>query len=389
MPDKTQKNSRNKKKVVATIGRFMPIHNGHKSFLVKLAREYDKIVVMIGSAYEGESIRYCITATEREKMLAAIFKAEGIPESKVVILPMEDKPTFEEWLDDVLEICNKYNVTHFCTGNQEDILDVLDKKGIKLNMDFINPEADSTFPYHATDIRNMIINGEYNKLESLIPNETKPILFRYTFKEILAASENRGISFVKGRQTVDLILMVRDINDGNIYVLLGRRPYNKKDFPGAFALPGGSIRKYETAINAAIRNFFVETGIKISMIDNSLEPAIVKISNVPNTNLEQLHMVGIYGSRDESLNGSRGGSSQCFALLVEDDINKFKDAISPTAGLKNVKFYCLNTIDRQYIKINGSEYVKLAFQHADMLQKAIWMLNANPKLDGREVSNNT
>ena len=371
----------NKKKVVATIGRFMPIHNGHKNFLVKLAREYDRVIVMIGSAYEGESIRYCITATEREKMISAIFKAEGISKNKVVILPMEDKPTFEEWLDDVLEICNKYKVTHFCTGNQEDILDVLDKKGIKLNMDFINPEADTTFPYHATDIRNMIISGEYDKLENLIPNETKPILFRYTFKEILAASENRGISFVKGRQTVDLILMVKDINDGNIYVLLGRRPHNKKDFPGALALPGGSIRKYETAINAAIRNFFVETGIKIYMIDNSLEPAIVRFSNVPNTNLEQLHMVGIYGSHDESLNGSRGGSSQCFALLVEDDINKFKNIISPTAGLKNVQFYCLNKIDSRYIKINGSEYVKLAFQHADMLQKAMWMLNATPKLD--------
>ena len=377
---KTKKHC-SKKKVVATIGRFMPIHNGHKNFLVKLAKEYDRLIVMIGSAYEGESIRYCITATEREKMISAIFKAEGIPENKVVILPMEDKPTFEEWLDDVLEICNKYNVTHFCTGNQEDILDVLDKKGIKLNMDFINPEADTTFPYHATDIRNMIISGEYDKLEKLIPNETKPILFRYTFKEILAASENRGISFVKGRQTVDLILMVKDINDGNIYVLLGRRPNNKKDFPGALALPGGSIRKYETAINAAIRNFFVETGIKIYMIDNSLEPAIVKFSNVPNTNLEQLHMVGIYGSHDERLNGSRGGSSQCFALLVEDDINKFKNIISPIAGLKNVKFYCLNKIDSQYIKINGTEYVKLAFQHADMLQKAMWMLNATPKLD--------
>lgn len=377
---KTKKHC-SKKKVVATIGRFMPIHNGHKNFLVKLAKEYDRLIVMIGSAYEGESIRYCITATEREKMISAIFKAEGIPENKVVILPMEDKPTFEEWLDDVLEICNKYNVTHFCTGNQEDILDVLDKKGIKLNMDSINPEADTTFPYHATDIRNMIISGEYDKLEKLIPNETKPILFRYTFKEILAASENRGISFVKGRQTVDLILMVKDINDGNIYVLLGRRPNNKKDFPGALALPGGSIRKYETAINAAIRNFFVETGIKIYMIDNSLEPAIVKFSNVPNTNLEQLHMVGIYGSHDERLNGSRGGSSQCFALLVEDDINKFKNIISPIAGLKNVKFYCLNKIDSQYIKINGTEYVKLAFQHADMLQKAMWMLNATPKLD--------
>ena len=101
--------TKNHKKIVATIGRWMPIHNGHKAFLTRLAKEFDKIVVMIGSAYEGESIRYCITATEREKMIRAIFKAEGIPEKKFVIIPMEDKPTFEEWLDN--------------SFNQRDILD--------------------------------------------------------------------------------------------------------------------------------------------------------------------------------------------------------------------------------------------------------------------------
>ena len=44
----------------------------------------------------------------------------------------------------------------------------------------------------------MIIKGEYEKLEGLIPEERKPILFRYTFKEILAASQKRGIHFMYG-----------------------------------------------------------------------------------------------------------------------------------------------------------------------------------------------
>ena len=167
-----------KKKVVATIGRWMPVHNGHKAFLVKMAKEYDKIIVMVGSAYEGESIRYCITATEREKMIRAIFKTEEIPENKFEIVPMEDKPTFESWLEDVLTVCKKYKVTHFCTGNQEDILGVLKQKGITLDMELINPEEGSDFPYHATDIRNMIIQGDYMTLEKLIPNEPNPILFR-------------------------------------------------------------------------------------------------------------------------------------------------------------------------------------------------------------------
>lgn len=117
-----------KNKVVAVIGRWMPIHEGHKRFLM----------------------------------------------------------------------CKKFEVTHFCTGNKEDILDVLDSRGEDLGMEFINPEQDSDFPYHATDIRNMIIKGEYEKLEGLIPEEIKPILFRYTFKEILAASQKRGIHFMYG-----------------------------------------------------------------------------------------------------------------------------------------------------------------------------------------------
>ena len=361
-----------KNKVVAVIGRWMPIHEGHKRFLIRLAKsdQYDKVVVMIGSCYEGGDPRYCITATEREKMLRAIFKRECVPEERFVFVPVPDVPTFEEWIQNVLEVCKKFHVTHFCTGNREDILDVLESKGETFGMEFINPEEDSDFPYHATDIRNMIIHGEYEKLEGLIPEEIKPILFRYTFKEILAASKKRGIHFIEGRQTVDMILLVKNINDGKIYVLLGKRPKDKKDFPGALALPGGGIQLFETAIHAAVRKFYDETGLQIEIIDNSLEPAIVRFKGLKENSLEQMHIVGIYGTEDEKLNGTRGGSSQCFATFIEGDLEEYKRLINPHRGLTDVKFYDIERISKK----------SLAYQQKDMLKKAINMLEAYPDL---------
>ena len=186
----------------------------------------------------------------------------------------------------------------------------------------------------------------------------------------MAASQNKGIRFVKGRQTVDMILLVRDSKNGKVHVLLGNRPSNKKDFRGNLALPGGPIRKYETAIHAAIHNFKNETNLKIAMQDNSLEPAIVKFENVPETTLAQMHMVGIYGTDDKSLNGTQGGSSQCFGILVEENLEKFEKQIQSSKGLKNVRFYDIQQL----------EDTQLAFQHNDMLRKAIWMLKATPDL---------
>lgn len=360
------------KKRVAAIGRWMPIHNGHKAFLVNLAKseEYEKLIIMIGSCYAGGDIRYCITATEREKMLRAIMRRENVPDKKYEIVPVPDMSTFDEWIMNVLEVCKKHKVTHFCTGNKEDILDVLESRNEPLNMELINPEENTEFPYHATDIRNMIISGEYEKLQELIPEETKPILFRYTFKEILAASQNRGLNFIEGRQTVDMILLLRDINDGKVYVLLGNRPENKKDFPGALALPGGGINLFETASNAAIRKFYDETGIKIQMLDNALEPAIVKFKDIPNSSLQQMCMIGIYGTEDKALNGTKGGSSQCFAILAEGDLEEYKKILRQSHGLKNVKFY---TVEDVLTKT-------LAYQHNDMLKKAINALEAYPNL---------
>ena len=87
--------------------------------------------------------------------------------------------------------------------------------------------------------------------------------------------------------------------------------------------------------------------MEIEVIDNSLEPAIIRFHGLENNNLEQMHMVGIYGTEDEKLNGTRGGSSQCFAILVEGDIEEYKKLINPHRGLTNVKFYDIEKISKK------------------------------------------
>lgn len=358
------------KGIVAAIGRWMPIHNGHKEFLIKLANEYEKIIVIIGSCYENGTKRNCIPSIEREKMIHAIFKREKISKEKYEIVQVPDVDTFEEWIKDIKEVCKIHGVTHFCTGNKEDILNILERSGEKLEFKIINPEEKSNFPYHSTDIRNLITEGKYEEVQKLIPDEINPILYGNAFKEIIAASKKRGIEFEKGRQCVDVILLIKNINDGKMYVLLGKRSMEKEDFPGYLALPGGGINKFETPVNAAIREFKEETGIGITMLDNSLEPAIIRFGNGLGSNIERMHIVGIYSSKDKNIAGTKGGSSQCFGIFIEDELEKYKKQLDPKDDLEMPDFY----------EVNEAIESGLAYQHEAMIKKALSMFEAYPDL---------
>lgn len=366
------KNVTNQPKIVAFPARLMPLHNGHKEVLLGLLRDFDKVVIVLGSVFETGTERNCILASEREKSVHAVFKRAGISNKKYKILNLADQHNFEKWLDKITRLCKKRGVTHFCTGNKEEILDVLEQRGEKLEFEIVNPEDYTDFAYHATDVREMIIEGKYEELCQLIPGETMPVLFRNPFREILAASQKRGINFVPGRQTVDLVFLLKNITDGKIYVLLGKRSMEKEDFPGYLALPGGGIDEDEgeTPYDAIEREVFEETGLELEMIDNSMEPAIVRFKNVSNSNLEQMFIVGLYGSKDEKLSGTKGGSSQCFGVFIEDQLDKYKEHLNPTGDLTNVELY----------EVNEAMSKQLAYQHQAMLKKAVQMFNAYPDL---------
>ena len=330
-------------KTVLAIGRWMPIHLGHKKFLVNLAKQFDKLVIAIGSCYENGTARNCIPAAEREKLLRKILKTEGIPDEKVEIIPVEDRETFEEWIDDVLKICRTFNVTHFCTGNKEDILNVLNEKGIVLDLEMINPEDGSDFPYHATDIRNAIINGETHRLDDMIPSEIKELVMKNLAKEIIASNNGNGKKFIPGRQTVDTVFLVRNSSNNNIYILMGTRNSSKTDFPDTDAIPGGGIEQFESPFCAVTRTFFAETGIKMNIVDNSDEPAIITIDNISDKP-EKLNFTGIYASPDKRINGTLGGGSQCFSVLIDGDIDRIAAILNSTHDLENLRFTDINHI---------------------------------------------
>lgn len=343
---------------VFAIGRWMPIHLGHKEFLVKLARQYDRLVIGIGSCYENGTPRNCIPAVEREKLLRRMLASEGI--TNAIILPVQDRPTFREWIDDVCCICERYSVTHFCTGNKEDILDVLEREGLRLDVEMINPETDSSFPYHATDIRNAILHKEWERLETMIPAEIKPMVMNQVAREIEAAARGEGQEFIPGRQTVDLAFTVHSPTSGKNYALIGRRDLTKLDFPGAWAIPGGGIEEFESPIEAAIRVFRAETGLGMTLTDNTGEPATVRL-HLPCEPSAELHFIGIYASPDERINGTRGGGSQCFAMHIESEPETLIPLLCSTHDMEELVF----------VDVDIVHSLTLAFDQKRMLLDAL------------------
>ncbi|MBO5934833.1 MAG: NUDIX domain-containing protein [Clostridia bacterium] len=362
-----------RKKTVLAIGRWMPIHLGHKQFLINLAKEFDTVIVGIGSCYENGTLRNCIPATEREKLLRTIFRKEGHSNFEIVHVP--DRPSFEEWFNDIVELCKSYHVTHFCTGNKEDILDVMKEKNLQLDVELINPEDTSNFPYHATDIRNAILNKEFEKLDSMIPAEIKEPVLNQVAKEIRMANEGKGQEFIPGRQTVDMVFIVNDQSKGNRYLLIGKRNESKIDFPGYYAIPGGGIKEFESPTDAVLRCFEAETGIKIKLTDNCTEPAEITLCNIQEKP-SRLYFTGIYSSHDESINGTLGGGSQCFAIVADENIENIESVLHSTHDMTELLFVPLDDIykidfayDQKRMIYNAIAHLNLPCDKGELLQK--------------------
>lgn len=382
-----------KQTTVFAIGRWMPIHLGHKRFLVRLAREFDHLVIGIGSCYENGTPRNCIPAVEREKLLLRMLKAEGI--TNVTILPVEDRPTFEAWIDDVCRVCTQYGVTHFCTGNKEDILDVMERLGIRLDVEMINPEEGSDFPYHATDIRNAILREEWDCLDGMIPAEIKPMVLDQIAREIRAANCGEGQAFIPGRQTVDVIFTVKNARDGKTYVLIGKRNMEKIDFPGVWGIPGGGIREFESPVAAAARCFLAETGLRLRVDDNAREPALVTVENLGDLPAK-LHFTGIYASEDERINGTRGGGSQCFAVPIEGEIDEIARVLCSTHDMDELRFVDVDEIckmtlayDQKRMLLNALARLGIPYDNGERL--AVFGEDGRPTGEGvsRSVAHET
>lgn len=353
---------------VTWIGRTMPPHFGHLYYLMTLCEKYDRIVVVIGSCYEHGNVRYSISAHLREKMIRAMLKEAGMPIEKFVFEFLEDYEDNEVWYSELMRINKKYDSVCIATGN-EWIGKIVSENGNEIEVkDF---ELKYPFEYRATDVRNAVINNDFDALKQMVPFSVLQILLTNDcFKSIIYSNNNEAVKFVPGRQTVDMVFLLKDKNTKKLYVLLGKRNLAKKDFPGVLALPGGKIEKGESPTDAVTRVVRNETGLLLNVIDKTFLQPPVSFENI-STNLTTIKMIGIYSSDDVSKAGTRGGSSQCFSILIEDDVEKFRKVLNPNSDLYEMDFYEIDNIRNQ----------SLAFQHNEMLEKAMYISKAMPKIE--------
>lgn len=356
-----------------TTGRYGPIHFGHVSYLKKMIETHDHTVIGLGSCHTHCTFRNSIAAVYREKMIRAALESQGICDKQYDIIYIQDYPKFEDWMRDIFTVLKTYHINDFVTGNTEDILDEFQRLQIDLgDVNVVNPELTSDFAYHSSDGRRALLRGDMDLVEKIYPQSVLQMMFgNKVLRELFYAEENRSIEFIPGRQTVDMVVLLRDKNSRQIYLLAGKRSAQKEDFPGFWGLPGGEIPKFHTSIQAAIDALKEKTGLKIQMWKNITEPAVVTLPDISCSQIEFLHFLGIFSSQKETENGTQGGSSQCFGLLLEGDLQEYTSYVQATQDLEEVAFYPLPLMEEK----------EFAYQQRQMIQHAArYLLYDEPRL---------
>lgn len=358
-----------KDKVVGWIARTEPPTNAHLEYILKLARLYKKVIIISGSCYTLGNSRHCIPSIIRTKMIRAMLEEAGLSKEKYEIVPLADYESNEMWLNDLIDLARLHKIDDIASGNEwvQEIVNGQDIYPLRVG----DIPLDEEIPYHATDVRNAIEAGDYEKLKSYVPKSVLNMMSCYEcFKNIEMANKNEEVIFVPGRQTVDTVFLLKDKETEKLYVLLGKRPKDAIDFANVTAIPGSAIERFEEPEEACIRMFKEETGLEIELLEKHFVSTPVKLKNL-NTSFLFMNLVGIYSSEELNKMGTRGGSSQCFSIYAEGDVNKYRELLNPSQGLEQVDFYEVdNIID-----------TPLAFQHNEMVERAVYMAKGKIKFE--------
>lgn len=297
-------------------GRFSPPTRGHIQTMLWLLERFDRLVLGIGSCYEVGTVRHPLLASIREKMVLSSLRAAGVSLRRVRLVHLTDFPgDWDSWWQHTTSIPGIEDVTHFVTGNEDDILAVMRAKGLDLPFTLINPEKEDLgafhFAYHATDLRKAIVDGDYERFRLIAAEGTINLMGLVGgFAGIRRAMQDAGTRFVPGRQAADAVVTCE--HAGRQWLLCGRR--RKGDFKDALAIPGGGIGVYESPLDAALRKLREETGLTFEIMNRSVEPVHLRLGG---SRLCEIHTLGILSTDDPHLGGTRGGSAQPFHVALD------------------------------------------------------------------------
>lgn len=267
------------------IGRFQPFHLGHESLVRKAYETSDNVLIIIGSAHQARTPKNPFTYQEREDM---VYKA---------VAPMVANSNRNLYFASARDYM--YEDTKWISQIQAAVTDTIhdnniySQTGYKAQVAVIGHDKDeSTFylkffpmfdyidsgkyievgehPIDATQIRNLLWEGQYTFLKGVLAYKTYEWITRefveYRVYKTLV-EENEFIKKYKQQwkdspypptfNTVDAVL----IQGGHILLVQRGAAPGK----GNWALPGGFIDPDETSETAILRELREETAIKVPM----------------------------------------------------------------------------------------------------------------------------
>lgn len=108
------------------IGRFQPFHKGHLKVIQSIIKDFDAIIIGIGSSQYSHTIDNPFSGQERKEMLEETLMGEDIKNYDIVMIPDIHNPP--KWVDHVLSIVSKFDVV---VTNNDFTAELFEKKGFK------------------------------------------------------------------------------------------------------------------------------------------------------------------------------------------------------------------------------------------------------------------
>jgi nicotinamide-nucleotide adenylyltransferase len=147
------------------IGRFQPFHKGHLKVIQNASKEYDEIIIGIGSSQYGHAMDNPFTSDERKKMINDSLKTISVKNYKIILIPDIHNPP--KWVDHILSIFSDFEVV---LSNNVRTRDLFSEKGYS---------AKETPLFNKSEFSGKEIRKRINKdepWESLVPSDVLKII---------------------------------------------------------------------------------------------------------------------------------------------------------------------------------------------------------------------
>ena len=248
--------------IAVLIGRFQPFHNGHAGLLRQALALGERVLIVLGSAYQARTPRNPFSWQERAAMIADTLPVGQ--RTRVAFVPVRDYYNDPRWAaaveQGVHEQADGQTARIVLTGFDKDASTYY----LNLFPNWAFQALERQGHIDASRVRQVYFaDGFTNKLAALLPTSVARFLQDWSQSADYAALslDQQTIEQYRQRWGNGPFITVDALVTAARHVLLIRR--GNPPGQGLLALPGGFLDSGEPLLQGALRELQEETGIKL------------------------------------------------------------------------------------------------------------------------------